>query len=143
MQTLPHDPIKIMSQVAALCSDLNMHEQAIDIFERLAELRDQDPNALVSLALAMSRAGNEGAAMGLLKRVLSVQPSHDMARVLVAIHLHKGADPGGKTMLRSVLADATDTDAIALAVSVQDEILNTPPQAERVARHRYTRVDAD
>jgi hypothetical protein len=55
MQTLPQDPLKLMSLVAALCSDLGLHHQALSTFEHLVLLRDNDPNALVSLAVAQSR----------------------------------------------------------------------------------------
>ena len=137
------DPLKAMSQVAALCSDLNIHAQALEIFERLVLLRDGHPNALVSLALAQSRAGDDRSAIATLRRALDADAAHDMARVMLAIHLHRAADPVARTLLRAVLADGSDEDAIALAVSVQDEVLSTALPAERTLRHRYTRVDAD
>ncbi len=143
MPTLPQDPLKLMSQIAALCSDVGLHAQAQLIFEHLVQLRDDNPNALVSLAVAQSRSGDEVGAFATLKRALAVEPAHDMARVMLAIHLHKAADPQARDLLQAVLADAQDTDALDLAKSVQDEILKTPAAPQRVARHRYTRVDVE
>jgi thioredoxin-like negative regulator of GroEL len=143
MQTLPQDPLKLMSQIAALCSDLGLSAQALAIFEHLVLLRDENPNALVSLAVAHSRAGNETAALVTLKRALVAEPAHDMARVMLAIHLHKAGDPQGRALLSAAMLDAQDSDALALAASVKDEILNTTPAPERVTRHRYTRVDTE
>lgn len=132
-----------MSQVGALCSDLGAHEQALSIFQHLALLRDDDPNALVSLALAQSRSGDETSALSTLKRALAVSPGHDMARVMLAIHSHRSGDLGAPALLRAVMSDGRDADALALAASVRDEVLNTAvPAAERVLRHRYTRVGA-
>jgi Flp pilus assembly protein TadD len=143
MQTLPQEPLKLMSVIAALCSDLGLHAQALAIFAHLVQLRDSDPNALVSLAVAQSRSSDEAAALSTLKRALTFEPSHDMARVMLAIHLHKAGDPQGRTLLSAAMLDAQDSDALALAASVKEEILNLTPAPERVARHRYTRVDSD
>lgn len=134
------DPLKLMSLVGALCSDLGAHEQALTVFQHLVMLRDNDPNALVSLALAQSRAGSEASALASLKLALANDPTHDMARVMLAIHLHKVGDVAAKALLSAAMSDAQDTDAIALADSVKDEILNTPAVTERATRHRYTRV---
>jgi hypothetical protein len=143
MQTLPQDPLKLMSQIAALCSDLGLHAQALAIFEHLVLLRDENPNALVSLAVAHSRADNEIAALVTLKRALVAEPAHDMARVMLAIHLHKAGDSQSCALLSAVMSDAKDPDALALASSVKDEILKNTLPSERVARHRYTRVDTE
>jgi thioredoxin-like negative regulator of GroEL len=143
MQTLPQDPLKLMSQIAALCSDLGLHAQALSVFEHLVFLRANDPNALVSLAVAHSRSSNEVAAVATLKRALVSDPEHDMARVMLAIHLHKTGDPQARALLSAVMADGQDSDALDLAKSVEDEILNIAQVPERVTRHRYTRVDAD
>jgi thioredoxin-like negative regulator of GroEL len=143
MQTLPKDPLKLMSVIAAFCSDLGVHQRALAIFEHLVLLRGSDPNALVSLAVAQSRSGNEAAALSTLKRALASGPAHDMARVMLAIHLHKAGDPQGRTLLSAAMLDAQDSDALALATSVKEEILNLTPAPERVARHRYTRVDTE
>jgi Flp pilus assembly protein TadD len=133
-----------MSQLGALCSDLGLHARALVIFEHLVVLRDDDPNALVSLAVAYSRSGDEAAALLTLKRALATQPAHDMARVMLAIHLHKAGDPQSRTLLSDVISDAQDNDALALASSVKDEILNIPSAApECVVRHRYTRLHTD
>jgi Tfp pilus assembly protein PilF len=129
-----------MSLVGALCSDLGAHEQALAIFQYLVLLRDNDPNALVSLALAQSRAGSEASALATLKLALVHDPKHDMARVMLAVHLHKVGDVAAKALLTAVLSDAQDPDALALADSVKDEILSTPGVSERATRHRYTRV---
>ena len=131
-----------MSQIGALCSDLGAHEQALSIFSHLAALRDNEPNALVSLAVAQSRAGDETSALATLQEALLTEPAHDMARVMLAVHLHKRGDATARTLLQATLADARDADALALAESVKDEIFNVPRVAERPARHRYTRVDA-
>jgi hypothetical protein len=69
--------------------------------------------------------------------------SHDMTRVMLAIHMHKAGDPQCRTLLSAALLDAQDSDALALAASVKDEILNLTPAPERVVRHRYTRVDTE
>ena len=132
-----------MSLIGALCSDLGAHEQALSVFQHLVVLRDNDPNALVSLALAQSRAGSEASALATLKLALAGDPTHDMARVMLAIHLHKVGDVAAKALLSSAMADALDADALALADSVKDEILNTPAVTERATRHRYTRVGAN
>jgi Tfp pilus assembly protein PilF len=129
-----------MSLIGALCSDLGAHEQALIVFQHLVVLRDNDPNALVSLALAQSRAGSEASALVSLKLALAGDPTHDMARVMLAIHLHKVGDVAAKALLSAAMSDARDADAIALAESVKDEILNTPAVPERATRHRYTRV---
>lgn len=134
------DPLKLMSLVGALCSDLGAHEQAITVFQHLVLLRDNDPNALVSLALAQSRSGSEASALATLKLALANDPTHDMARVMLAVHLHRAGDMAAKALLSAALSDAHDTDALALAESVKDEILSTPSVSERVTRHRYTRV---
>jgi Tfp pilus assembly protein PilF len=138
--TFSQDPLKLMSLIGALCSDLGAHEQALMVFQHLVTLRDNDPNALVSLALAQSRAGSEASALASLKLALASDPTHDMARVMLAIHLHKVGDVAAKAMLSAALSDAQDTDAIALADSVKEEILNAPAVTERATRHRYTRV---
>lgn len=129
-----------MSLVGALCSDLGAHEQALAVFQYLVLLRDNDPNALVSLALAQSRAGSEASALTTLKLALVQDPKHDMARVMLAVHLHKVGDVAAKALLTATLSDAQEADALALAHSVKDEILNTPGVPERATRHRYTRV---
>lgn len=141
--TFSQEPLKLMSLIGALCSDLGAHEQALSIFQHLVVLRDNDPNALVSLALAQSRAGSEASALATLKLVLASDPKHDMARVMLAIHLHKVGDVAAKALLNAAIADASDADALALADSVKDEILNTPGLTERATRHRYTRVGAN
>jgi Flp pilus assembly protein TadD len=138
--TFSQDPLKLMSLIGALCSDLGAHEQALIVFQHLVVLRDNDPNALVSLALAQSRAGSEASALVSLKLALAGDPTHDMARVMLAIHLHKVGDVAAKALLSAAMSDARDADAIALAESVKDEILNTPAVPERATRHRYTRV---
>jgi Flp pilus assembly protein TadD len=129
-----------MSLIGALCSDLGAHEQALTVFQHLVMLRDSDPNALVSLALAQSRAGSEASALATLKLALASDPTHDMARVMLAIHLHRVGDAAAKALLSAVMSDAEDADAMTLANSVKDEILNTPAATERATRHRYTRV---
>ena len=129
-----------MSLIGALCSDLGAHEQALTVFQHLALLRDNDPNALVSLALAQSRAGSEDSAMATLKLAVTQDPAHDMARVMLAVHLHKVGDVSAKSLLSAAMADAQDVDAIELAASVKEEILNAPGVSERPTRHRYTRV---
>jgi Tfp pilus assembly protein PilF len=129
-----------MSLIGALCSDLGAHEQALLVFQHLVLLRENDPNALVSLALAQSRAGSDDSAIATLKQALTQDPSHDMARVMLAVHFHKVGDVAAKSLLSSAMADAQDADAVALVQSVKDEILNAPAVAERAARHRYTRV---
>ena len=129
-----------MSLIGALCSDLGAHEQALAVFQHLVMLRNDDPNALVSLALAQSRAGSQASALASLKLALASDPTHDMARVMLAVHLHQAGDVAAKTLLSAAMSDAQDADAIALADSVKDEILNAPAVAERATRHRYTRV---
>jgi hypothetical protein len=140
------DILRSMSQLGALCSDLGIHDQALAILHPLTLLRDHAPNALVVLALAQSRAGDEAAARATLLRALQADPLHDMARVMLAIHQHRVGDPAAAELLRSVLAHARDADALALAASVQGEILGAPPLAatapERTARLRYTRLPA-
>jgi thioredoxin-like negative regulator of GroEL len=140
MLTLSQDPLKLMSLIGALCSDLMAHEQALSIFRQLALLRDDDPNALVSWAVAQSRSGDEAGAMSTLKRALAEDPAHDMARVMLAIHLHRAGDLSARVLLGAVLSDGRDGDALALAASVRDEVLNVTVPSERVLRHRYTRV---
>jgi cytochrome c-type biogenesis protein CcmH/NrfG len=141
MQTLPEDPLKIMAQIGALCSDMHVHAQALTIFQHLALLRDNHPNALVSLAMAQARSGDETAGMATLKLALESDPTHDMARVMLAIHLHKAGDlPNAQHLLQAVLGDGQDADALVLAADVKDEILNVTPSAERVSKHRYTRI---
>jgi hypothetical protein len=49
-------------------------------------------------------------------------------------------DVAAKALLTATLSDAQEADALALAHSVKDEILNTPGEPERATRHRYTRV---
>jgi cytochrome c-type biogenesis protein CcmH/NrfG len=137
---LPQDPLKLMSLVGALCSDLGAHDRALSIFQHLVAVRQNEPNALVCLALAHSRAGSQASALATLKLALATDPKHDMARVMLAIHLHHAKDPAAKAMLSAVLSDAQDPDAVALAHSVKDEILTTPGLTERATRHRYTRV---
>lgn len=129
-----------MSIVGALCSDLGAHEQALGIYKHLVLLRDHEPNALVSLAVAQSRSGDETGALATLKQALQTEPAHDMARVMLAIHLHKQGDASARALLEATLADAKDTDALALAESVKDEVLGPARIAERTVRHRYTRV---
>jgi Tfp pilus assembly protein PilF len=145
MHNLPEDPLKLMSVIAALCSDLGLHDRALDIFERLAALRDNHANALVPWAIAQSRAGNEAVARQTLRRALAADPEHDMARVMLAIHLHEARDPEAAVLLRTVLArrddEQRDADALALAESVQADILQTTTRAERAIRLQYTRVD--
>lgn len=143
MTEFPQDPLKLMSLVGALCSDLGAHEQALTVFQHLVLLRDNDPNALVSLALAQSRSGSEASALATLKLALVQEPTHDMARVMFAIHLHKVGDAAAKVQLGEALADAQDPDAVALAESVKDEILNVPVAPQGNTRHRYTRVQVD
>jgi Tfp pilus assembly protein PilF len=148
MQSLPQDPIKLMSLVGAFCSDLGLHERALAIHQQLARLRDDDSNALVTLAVSQSRAGDEAAACATLQRALQRDPAHDMARVMWAIHLHKAGDTANaRVPLLAVLADGQDADARALAASVKDDILSplsaTVPSVERNRRHRYTRVDLE
>jgi Flp pilus assembly protein TadD len=132
-----------MSQIGALCSDLGAHEQALTIFQHLVMLRDNDPNALVSLAVAQSRAGSDASALATLKLALTSDPAHDMARVMLAIHLHRAGDVAGKALLDAAISDAQDVDALTLANSVKDEILNAPSIPERASRHRYTRVNTN
>jgi len=143
MARLPEDPLRLMSLIGALCSDLGAHEQALAIFQHLALLRDNDPSALVSLALAQSRSGSQTSAMATLKLALGQQPDHDMARVMLAIHLHEAGDPASKPLLRAVLTDAQDPDALSMAASVKEEILGAPVTLPAPTRHRYTRVHAD
>jgi Flp pilus assembly protein TadD len=145
MNALPQDPLKLMSLAGALCSDLGLHDRALVIFEHLVLLREEDPNVLVSLAVAHSRAGDEPTAQATLRRALEFDPGHDMARVMLAIHLNKAGDLDARAMLRDVLSSGRDADALALASSVQEEVLSSPtaaePPAERLTRHRYTRVE--
>jgi Tfp pilus assembly protein PilF len=143
MTEFPQDPLKLMSLIGALCSDLGIHEQALTVFQHLVMLRDNDPNALVSLALAQSRSGSEDSALVTLKLALVQDPTHDMARVMLAIHLHKVGDAGAKVQLSAAMADAQDPDALALAESVKDEILSAPVALQGNTRHRYTRVRVD
>jgi hypothetical protein len=142
MDPLLQDPLKLMAQVAALCSDLAMHEQALAIFQHLVVVRDHAAEALVALALAQSRAGAEPSAVATLEQALQRQPGHEMASVLLAIHLHERADPKGRALLQAVLDRGRDADAVALARSVADDVL-TPAAAPaaRPARHRYTRIE--
>lgn len=144
---LPREPLKLMAQIGAPCSDVAAHDKAVSIFEQLVLLREGDPNALVSLAMAQSRAGDEAAAIQTLELALQRDAVHDMARVMLAIHRHRRGDPRGRVLLQAVLESAgphTDADALAIASSVRDDILNSPaetaaaPMAER--RHRYTRL---
>jgi len=141
--SIPQDPLKLMSLVGALCSDLGAHEQALSVFQHLVLLRDNDPNALVSLALAQSRSGSEASALATLKLALVQDPTHDMARVMLAIHLHQAGDAAAKALLSAVMADAQDLDAISLAQSVKDDILSAPQALQATTRHRYTRVQVD
>ncbi len=143
MHTLPEDPLTLMSLIAALCSDLNVHDHALTIFQHVALLRDNDPNALVSLAVAQSRSGDESSALSTLRQALHADPDHDMARVTLAIHLHAAGDTEAQRLLRSVLLEAQDPDAWALAKSVEEEILNVARGPAPVKRHRYTRVCVD
>lgn len=143
MQTLPQDPVKLMSLVGALCSDLGAHDQALSIFQHLVLLRGGEANALVSLALAQSRSGDDAGAVASLRLALADDPAHDMARVMLAVHLHDRGDPGARHLLGSVMADARDADALALARSVEGEILGRCALPEPVRRVRYTRVGAD
>ena len=138
--TFSQDPLKLMSLIGALCSDLGAHEQALTVFTHLVMLRDNDPNALVSLALAQSRAGRDAGALASLKLALANDPSHDMARVMLSVQLHKVGDVAAKALLNAAMSDAKDADALALAESVKVEILNTPAAVERATRHRYTWV---
>ncbi len=125
-----------MAQIAALCSDLGAHEQALAVFKHLALLRDQHPNSLVSLALARSRAGQDAAALQTLRDALQQEPRHEMARVLLAIHLHQCGDAAARELLQSFFeqrasapdaAAHADPDALDLANSVKDEILRPQP----------------
>jgi hypothetical protein len=148
MHNVPQDPLRLMSVIAALCSSVGLHERALRIFERLATLRDQHPNALVSWAIAQTRAGHDVAARQTLRRALDADPEHDMARVVLAAHLHDMHDPEAAVLLRAVLAprraaEGRDADALALAQSLQAKVLQATPPAERATRLRYTRVDLD
>ncbi len=155
MPTAPLDePLQLMAQVAALCSDLGAHEQAISVFQHLALLRDQHPNSLVSLALALSRAGEEAAAQQTLRQALQRDPLHDMARVMLAIHLHQAGDAAARGLLQSFFDQRSpepDADALALANTVKDEVLPQrpqplpataaqPPSALRSTHLRYSRA---
>lgn len=150
MDALPDDPVKLMSQIAALCSDLGLHDRALSMFRQLVVVREGDPNALSGLALAESRAGDPRRAIATLRQALERDPRHDMARVLLATHLHAVNDASASDLLRSVLHDARDPDARALAESVRDDILSgpavaqAPPPADdataRPGRHRYSRL---
>lgn len=144
---LPREPLKLMAQIGALCSDVAAHDKALAIFEHLVLLREGDPNALVALAVAQMRAGDEPAATHSLEQALQRAPRHDMARVMLAIHRHRRGDPRCRPLLQAVLDEAgpdSDADALALAGSVRDEILDrsardgAPAMAPR--RHRYTRL---
>lgn len=144
---LPRDPLKLMAQIGALCSDLAAHDRALVIFEHLALLRGDDPNALVALALAQSRSGDEATALATLERALQADPRHDMARAMLAIHWHRRGDPRCRELLQAVLSEAgpaTDADALALAEAVRDDILMPAPPADTAPlaarRHRYTRL---
>lgn len=144
---LPREPLKLMAQIGALCSDVAAHDKALAIFEHLVLLREGDPNALVALAVAQMRANDEPAATASLEQALQRAPRHDMARVMLAIHHHRRGDPRCRSLLQAVLDDAgpdSDADALALAGSVRDEILAAPASASAPAmaqrRHRYTRL---
>lgn len=152
MHTLPREPLKLMSQIAALASDLGLHERALLIFRHLAQARGTDANAWVALAVAESRAGDTAAANATLRLALRHEPDHDMARVMLAIHLHASGDDNGRALLRAALTGLKDPDARQLARAVSDEILNPAPSgstlpapegAPRPLRHLYTRLALD
>jgi len=148
MHDIPDNPHALMSTIAALCSDMGLHDRALGILERLAVVTDRRPNSLVALALGQWRAGQEAAAQQTLRRALVAEPEHDMARVMLAVHLHQTRDPEAPVLLRAVLArkqsaEGGDAEALALAERVQAEILQTTAPAERATRLRYTRVDLD
>jgi hypothetical protein len=70
-----------------------------------------------------------------------------MARAMLAIHWHRRGDPRCRELLQAVLNEAgpaTDADALALAESVRDDILNPAAPADSAPaaarRHRYTRL---
>ena len=148
MHDIPEDPLMLMSVIAALCSDVNLHDRALALFERLAVLRDHRPSALVAWAVAQWRAGHDAAARQTLRRALAIDPEHDMARVMLAMHLHETRDPEATVLLRAVLAPRRgaaerDAEALALAESVKADILQGTASADRATRLRYTRVDLD
>lgn len=131
---LPDDPLKLMAQIGALCSDLGNHDRALAVFTRLAAVRRDEAPALVALALAQSRAGQGARAAQTLRDVLHADPTDEMARVLLALELHREGLAEGSTLLQSVLDDARsgqsrDADALALARAVRDDVLGPPAPA--------------
>jgi Tfp pilus assembly protein PilF len=148
MHDIPENPRALMSMIAALCSDIGLHERALGILERIAVETDHGAHALVALALGQWRAGDEAGAGQTLRRALAADPEHDMARVMLAVYLHQSRDPQAPVLLRAVLARkhsaaGGDPDALDLAERVQADILQTTAPAERATRLKYTRVDLD
>jgi thioredoxin-like negative regulator of GroEL len=148
MHDLPENPRVLMSEIASMCSDAGLHQRALDILERLAVFSIHRANALVALAVAQWYAGQEAAARQTLRDALTEEPEHDLARVTLAIYLHRSRDPEAAVLLRAVLAqdrgsESRDAGALALAESVKAEILQTTALSERVPRVRYTRMDRD
>lgn len=146
MNPLPQDPLTLMSLTGALCSELGLHTQALSILGQLAAVRDRVPDALVTLALALSRSGDAEGAQQALREALTRDAQHEMARVLLAIHLHEAGDPQARGWLQPVLERGQDAEALALARSLCDEPsthgASTTQAAARSSRLRYTRPSA-
>ena len=150
MHNYPFESLQMMSRVGAMASDLCLHDTALKVFSCLMQLRPGSPYPAVSMALALSRSGDSEAALAMLHDIVSAHSENEMAKVLLAVHLHAAKKTGAAALLEGVLKHGTDPEALELAHAVGNDItrpendaVTTDPPSSGVGATRlrhYTRI---
>ena len=89
---------------AALCVAQGQSAQAVHLYERLLGVQPRSKSLLMSLALTLSRAGLDDAALAAYEEILGIAPNHVQAlRKLARLSMKRGNDEQARQCFERIL----------------------------------------
>jgi hypothetical protein len=102
----PNDAL-VADQLAQLLDKAGRQNEACEIYERLATVRDAPPGALVNAGICLANAAQTEQAITLWRKALEKNPGQESARLNLAVALYRTGDAA---QARATLEDALRLD---------------------------------
>ena len=142
MRAAPDEPVYWL-KCAQLDAASGQHGQAAAHYARLVALADapfaSDPDILFEFAAASQNSGNMDGAVGLLERVLELQPTHAQARSNLAMLLALSARGDEARAQMNILLDRADSVAQRLKRALMLPAIHESGEHISQVRERFSR----